>query len=40
MIGRSSRVEFEARTEAKRLALDGGATEGESELFFSGGKDD
>ena len=29
-----------AKTDAKRLALDEGVVEEESELFFSGGKDD
>ena len=31
---------MEAKTGAKRLALDEGVVEEESELFFSGGKDD
>ena len=31
---------MEAKTDAKRLALDEGVVEEESELFFSGGKDD
>ena len=31
---------MEARIDAKRLALDEGVVEEESELFFSGGKDD
>ena len=31
---------MEANTDAKRLALDEGVVEEESELFFSGGKDD
>ena len=35
----SFRLESEAKTDAKRLALDEGAVE-ESELFFSRGKDD
>ena len=35
-----SRLELEAKTDAKRLALDEGVVEEESELFFSGGKDD
>ena len=35
-----SRLELEAKTDAKRLALDNGVVEEESELFFSGGKDD
>ena len=33
-------LELEAKTDAKRLALDEGVVEEESELFFSGGKDD
>ena len=33
-------LQLEAKTDAKRLALDEGVVEGESELFFSGGKDD
>ena len=33
-------LELEAKTDVKRLALDEGMVEGESELFFSGGKDD
>ena len=36
----SFRLELEAKTDAKRLALDEGVIEEESELFFSGGKDD
>ena len=35
----SSRLELEAKTDAKRLALDEGVVEEESELFFTGGKD-
>ena len=35
-----SRLELEAKTDAKRLGLDEGVIEEESELFFSGGKDD
>ena len=31
---------MEAKTDAKRLALDEGVEQEESELFFSGGKDD
>ena len=31
---------MEAKTDAKRLALDEGVIEEESELFFNGGKDD
>ena len=31
---------MEAKNDAKRLALDEGVVEEESELFFSGGKDD
>ena len=31
---------MEAKIDAKRLALDEGVVEEESELFFSGGKDD
>ena len=31
---------MEAKTDAKRLALDEGVVEEQSELFFSGGKDD
>ena len=31
---------MEAKTDAKRLALDEGVVEEESELLFSGGKDD
>ena len=31
---------MEAKTDAKRLALDEGMVEEESELFFSGAKDD
>ena len=31
-------LEFEAKTDAKRLTLDEGVVEGESELIFSGGK--
>ena len=31
---------MEAKTDAKRLALDEGVVEEDSELFFSGGKDD
>ena len=34
------RLELGAKTGAKRLALDEGVMEEESELFFSGGKDD
>ena len=34
------RLELEAKIYAKRLALDEGVVEEESELFFSGGKDD
>ena len=33
-------MELEAKIDAKRLALDEGVVEEESELFFSGGKDD
>ena len=36
----SSRLELEAKTDAKRLALDEGEVDEESELYFSGGKDD
>ena len=36
----SFRLELEAKTDAKRLALDEGVVEEESELFFGGGKDD
>ena len=36
----SFRLELEAKTSAKRLALDEEVLEEESELFFSGGKDD
>ena len=36
----SFRLELEAKTDTKRLALDEGVVEEESELFFSGGKDD
>ena len=36
----SSRLELETKTDAKRLALDEGLVEEDSELFFSGGKDD
>ena len=36
----SFRLELEAKTDAKRLALDEGVVDEESELFFSGGKDD
>ena len=36
----SSRLELEANTDAKRLALDEGVVEEEPELFFSGGRDD
>ena len=34
------RLDLEARTAAKRLALDEGVVEEKSELLFSGGKDD
>ena len=33
-----SRLELEAKIDAKRLALDEGVVEEESELFFNGGK--
>ena len=33
-------LELEAKTDAKRLALDEGVVEEESEFFFSGGQDD
>ena len=36
----SFRLELEAKIDAKRLALAEGVVEEESELFFSGGKDD
>ena len=36
----SSRLELEAKTDAKRLTVDEGAVEEESELYFSGEKDD
>ena len=41
MVGPLGRtVELEANADAKRLALDEGVVEEESELFFSGGKYD
>ena len=36
----SSRLELKEMTDAKRLAFDEGMIEEESELLFSGGKDD
>ena len=36
----SCRLELEAKTDAKRLALDEGVVEEQSELLFSAGKDD
>ena len=35
-----SRLELEPNTDAKRLTLEEGVVEEESELFFSGGKED
>ena len=36
----SFRLELEAKTDSKRLALDEGVVEEDSELFFSGGEND